>query len=112
MGGHDGLNVVVAQPLLQAGEERIAGHSIKSRERLIEQKQAGRRREGSRQCDALRLAPGKMLRVACGEIRGADQIQHLLHAARAGSAIEAAQAIGDVCGCGEVREERRLLRDK
>lgn len=110
--GYDGLHVTFAQPVLQADEQRIAGDAVECGKRLIEEKQAGCGRERSSQGDALRLAAGEILRAAGGELSCTNKIKHFIDAADAGGAIEASQAVGDVGGGGEVREERGLLRDE
>lgn len=112
VGGHHGLHFAVAQPSLQADEQRVAGDAVERGKGLIEKKQTRCRRERASQCDALRLAAGEILRAAGSEISCADQVQHFIDAARAGSTIEVAQAVGYVGGGGEVWEERGLLRDK
>ena len=88
MRGDDGLHIVFAQPGLQANEKRVAGDAVERGKGLIEQKQARRGRERSGQGDALRLSAGEILRAAEGEVGCADEIQHFVHAARAGGAIE------------------------
>ena len=62
--GHDGLNVILTQPNLQADEKRIAGDAVERGEGFIEEKQSGTGRQCSRQSHALRLAAGEILRAA------------------------------------------------
>jgi len=112
VGGHDGLHIAFAQPMLQTDEQRVAGNAVECGKRLIEEKQAGCGRERSSQGDALRLAAGEIVRAASCELGCADEVEHFIDAARAGGAIETAQAVGDVGGGVEVREERGLLRDE
>jgi len=110
--GHDGLHIAFAQPSLQADKQRVAGDTVEGGKRLIEKKQTWSGRESPSQGDALCLAAGEILRAASGELGCANKIQHFVDAARAGSAIEASQAVGHVSGNGKVRKERGLLRDK
>jgi hypothetical protein len=110
--GYDGLNFIFTQPILQTHEKRIAGDAVERRKGLIEKKQTGRWRERAGQCHALRLAAGEILRTESGEIGGANKIQHLVYTAFARGAVETVQAVSNVGGGGEVREERGLLRDQ
>ncbi len=110
--GHDGLHFTFAQPTLQADKQGIAGDAVERRKRLIEKKQSRSGREGSSQSDALRLAAGEIVGAAGGELGCADEVEHFVDAAGTGGTIERAEAVGDVGGGGEVREERGLLRDE
>ncbi len=106
------LNTIFAQPGLQADQKRIAGDAVERGKRLIEEKQARRWRECSGQCHALRLTAGEILWPASGEIGSTSKIQHFFHPASARGAIEIAQTVGNIGSGGEVRKERRLLRDQ
>ena len=66
VGGHDGLDVVLLRPILQAGEQGVAGCAVEGRKGLVEEEQTGFWGEGSGQGDALGLSSGEVLGVAVG----------------------------------------------
>ncbi len=104
--------MIRAQPGLQLDEQGVAGDAVERGKRLIEKKQTRRGRERSSKGDALRLAAGEILRAAEGEFGCANQFQHFVDAVCACGAFKMSQAEGYVGLSVEVREERRLLRDK
>ena len=80
--GHDGLNFVFAQPILQADEKRIGGDAVERGEWFIKEKQTWSGRKSARQCHALRLSAREILWAAGGEIGCANEIEHFVYAAR------------------------------
>nr|WP_052292524.1 hypothetical protein [Laribacter hongkongensis] len=103
-----------AELLLQGADlvaQLAADGGIQRRQRFIQQQ--GLRAEGQRpgQCHSLLLAAGHLARQAVDVRRQADQLQHFqrgLASCRLGHAAHL-QAVGDVFGHGQVREQGVVL---
>jgi hypothetical protein len=96
----------------QAREDVLRPSVVEGAERLVEEEQIGRGREGAGESDALALSAGKPRRRARGEGFGAEEMEHFVNAMAAGCAGKMADAEGDILRGGEMREERRLLGDE
>src|SRR5207253_3068403 len=88
--------------------ERVEGG-----ERLVEQEQAGRGRERTRERDPLLLAARELGRKLRPAARQADELQQLVDARRRGRLRNLAidEPVGDVVGDRQVREQRVRLED-
>ena len=91
------------------GAEPLAHLYIEIRERLVHQQQprGGRQRAGQRY--ALLLAAGKLMRIAGGVCRQADQIEHFSGALSARVGRGLAQPEGHVIDHAQMREQRIVL---
>lgn len=96
----------------QAGEDVLRAGVVEGAERLIEEKQIRSGRECASERDALALSAGELRGATRGEMISPKEMEHFDDAAVADFRGEMADAEGDVVACGEVREERGLLRDE
>src|SRR5690606_18328927 len=87
----------------------LAQQRVEVRERLVEEEEAGARRDGAGERDALLLAAREGVGLPLLEPAEADEPQHLVGAGAAGLLRHPAQPEGDVLAHGEVREERVVL---
>ena len=78
------------------------------RPRLVEEHQLRPGRERARQCDALLLAAGELVRVPVAEPAEVDEREH---GGNAGPSLGATQPEADVLGDGQVGEEGVVLED-
>ncbi len=78
---------LLAQHLDAPGSHLRSQARVERVERLVEQHELRRRRERTRERDALLLTAGQLVGAALGEMGKADEIQQLEHARRAHPAI-------------------------
>jgi len=112
VGRHDCLHVILACPMLQAFEQRVACRPVKCGEWFVEQQQPRSRRQRPGHRHTLRLAAGEFLGAPASELACVHQIEHLVHAPpplRFLQLVEPERHVGlDV----QVREEACVLGDK
>ena len=98
------------QDLPHLGAKTRAELDVEARERFVHQQEGGARREGARERDALLLAAGQLMRIACALRVPVRRVEHLGDARAALGRAEMAQSEGDVVVHPQVREERVILK--
>ena len=109
---HDGRHAGLFQQVAQLAAQRLAGGGVQRRERLVEQEQAGPRRQRPGQGHALLLAAGELGRPAPQQRAHAEPLGQLPHP---GGPLRSRQPVEPVAEVGrhrQVREERVLLEEQ
>ncbi len=109
VGDEDGRRAGGAQGLAQVEREALAQPPVERGEGLVEQEQAGARRERPRERDALALAPAERRDRAPLVPGEPDDVEQLGHARVALGARQPRDPVGDVARDVAVREELALL---
>ena len=92
--------------------QSLARGQVEGGEWFIQQQQLGLARDGAREGHALLLSAGKFSRPARRQAIQAEPPQHFLHPRVLLRGAHAVQAVGDVAGHGQMREQRIVLGHK
>ena len=113
VGHHDRGDAEPPLEVLDLVAQREAHARVQRRQRLVEEQQRRRRRERARERHALLLAAGELRGIAVLVRRQMDEVEQLVHPRRNPRAIDLSclQAVGDVAGDRQVREQRIRLED-
>src|SRR5947209_9567652 len=99
------------QPMPKLPAQMLSGGGIEGGKRLVEQKQTRPADQRTRKCDALLLPARQLLWVAVLETRQSEQRRNLLDALPPLRRRDFCEAVSDVLGDTQMREERVILEE-
>src|SRR5437764_2508973 len=97
------------EPMPELPPQMLSGRSVERGQRLVEQEQTRPADQRARKRDALLLSSGQLARIALPEIGQSEQRRDLLDAPPPLRSRDLAQAVADVLGYTQMREEGVIL---